>query len=166
MIRSPASSADAVIRSTIERYQATFNSGDRDGWLGLFTHDGELEDPAGTAPRIGRDGLAAFWNEIHDGRRHAAERTVRMVQGPLVCGLEAAWAFELRLTHAEGIGVVEIIDQAVFTDDGLIRRLRAFWSEATIRVEPLGPPDSDPAWSPASPEPGSHGSGPRPDHGR
>ena len=33
------------------------------------------------------------------------------------------------------IGVVEIIDQAVFTSDGLIRRLRAFWSEATIRVE-------------------------------
>ena len=107
----------------------------------LFTDDGELEDPAGSPPRIGRDGLAAFWDEIHDGKRHDAERTVRMVQGPLVCGLEAAWAFELRLPHAERIGVVEIIDQAVFTDDGLIRRLRAFWSEATIRVEILCSPE-------------------------
>ena len=135
MIRSPVSSADGLIRATIERYQATFNSGDRDGWLALFTHDGELEDPVGSPPRMGSDGLAAFWDQIHEGPRHDAERTVRMVQGPLVCGLEAAWAFELRLSDGERITMVEIIDQAAFTDGGLIRRLRAFWSERTIRVE-------------------------------
>jgi steroid Delta-isomerase len=133
MVRSPASTADALIRATIERYQATFNSGDRDGWLALFTHDGELEDPVGSPPRVGRDGLGAFWDEIHGDKGHV-ERTVRMVQRPLVCGLEAAWAFELRIPRGQRIGVVEIIDQAVFTNDGLIRRLRAFWSEATIRV--------------------------------
>jgi len=140
MIRSPASSADGLIRATIERYQATFNSGDRDGWLALFTDDGELEDPAGSPPRRGRDDLAAFWDHIHEGKPDDAERTVRMVQGPLVCGLEAAWAFELRIPHGERIGVVEIIDLAVFTNDGLIRRLRAFWSEASIRVEILRSP--------------------------
>jgi steroid Delta-isomerase len=135
MIRSPASAADGVIRVTIERYQATFNTGDRDGWLALFTDDAELEDPAGSPPRVGRDGLAAFWDEMHDSDRRDPERTVRMVQGPLVCGLEAAWAFELCVPHGEQIAVVEIIDQAVFTDDARIRRLRAFWSEATTRVE-------------------------------
>ena len=134
MIRSPASSADALIRATIERYQATFNSGDRDGWLALFTHDGVLEDPVGSPPRVGRDGLAAFWDQIHGGKQYDVERAVRMVQRPLVCGLEAAWAFELRIPVAQRIGVVEIIDQAIFTNDGLIRRLRGFWSEATIRV--------------------------------
>lgn len=134
MIRSAASSADAIIRATIERYQATFNSGDRDGWLALFTDDGELEDPVGSPPRVGRDGLAAFWDQIHGGERHDVERSVHMVQRPLVCGLEAAWAFELRIPGGERIGVVEFIDHAVFTDDGMIRRLRAFWSEATIRV--------------------------------
>jgi steroid Delta-isomerase len=135
MIRSPASSADHAIRATIERYQSTFNSGDRDGWLALFTGDGELEDPVGSPPRTGRDALATFWDQIHDGEGHHDGRSVRMVQRPLVCGLEAAWAFELRVPRGERIGVVEIIDQAAFTDDGLIRRLRAFWSESTIRVE-------------------------------
>ena len=135
MIRSPASPADGLIRGTIERYQTTFNSGDRQGWLALFSDDGELEDPVGSPPRIGSDGLAAFWDEIHDGERDGTGRAVRMVQGPLVCGLEAAWAFELRIPNGQRVAVVEIIDQAVFTDDGLIRRLRAFWSEATIRVE-------------------------------
>jgi steroid delta-isomerase len=140
MIRSPASPADGLIRATIERYQTTFNSGDRDGWLALFTEDAELEDPAGSSPRVGRDGLAAFWDEMHAGRRNKDERSVRMVQRPLVCGLEAAWAFALHVRHGEQTGVVEIIDQAVFTDAAQIRRLRAFWSEATIRVESRGPP--------------------------
>jgi steroid Delta-isomerase len=140
MIRSPASVADGLIRATIERYQATFNAGDRDGWLTLFADDAELEDPAGSPPRVGRDGLAAFWDEMHAGDRHDTERTVRMVQRPLVCGLEAAWAFELDVPHRQRLGVVEIIDQAAFTDDGRIRRLRAFWSEATIRVESPRPP--------------------------
>jgi steroid Delta-isomerase len=139
MIRSPASSADGLISATIERYQATFNSGDREGWLALFTDDGVLEDPVGSPPRVGGEGLGAFWDQIHDGKRHQGGRTVRMVQGPLVCGFEAAWAFELRIPQAERIAVVEIIDQAVFADDGLIRRLRAFWSETTIRVETLSP---------------------------
>jgi steroid Delta-isomerase len=135
MIRSPASPADGVIRTTIERYQATFNSGDRKGWLALFDGDAVLEDPAGSPARRGPDGLAAFWDQIHDGSQHGADRTVRMVRGPVVCGLEAAWAFELRIAHAEQVVVVDIIDQAAFTGEGLIRSLRAFWSEATIRVE-------------------------------
>jgi steroid Delta-isomerase len=135
MIRSLASSADRPIRATIERYQTTFNSGDRDGWLALFAEGAELEDPAGSPPRVGRAGLAAFWDEMHAAPQEGVARTVRMVQGPLVCALEAAWAFELHVPHGEQIAVVEIIDQAVFTDEARIRRLRAFWSEATIRLE-------------------------------
>ena len=97
MIRSRVSSADALIRGTIDRYQETFNSGDRDGWLALFADDALLEDPAGSEPRRGRDGLTAFWDEIHPVKTAEIQRSVRMVQGPAVCGLEAAWAFELRI---------------------------------------------------------------------
>jgi steroid delta-isomerase len=135
MIRSPVSAADGLLRGTIERYQATFNAGDRDVWLSLFADDGLLEDPAGSPPRKGREGLSAFWDEIHEGRSDGIAGTVRMVQGPAVCGLEAAWAFELRIPLGDKAAVVEIIDQAVFAEDGRIRCLRAFWTEATIRVE-------------------------------
>ncbi|HWC38244.1 MAG TPA: nuclear transport factor 2 family protein, partial [Acidimicrobiales bacterium] len=135
MVRSPISPADGLIRGTIERYQETFNSGDRDAWLGLFTDDGLLEDPAGSPPRKGREGLSRFWDVIHEGRSDRVAGTVRMVQGPAVCGLEAAWAFELRVPLGDKGAVVEIIDEAVFTEDGRICRLRAFWNEATVRVE-------------------------------
>jgi steroid Delta-isomerase len=135
MVKSPVSPADALLRGTIARYQSTFNSGDRDSWLSLFADDGLLEDPAGSPPRQGREGLSAFWDEIHQGRSDGGGGMVRMVQGPAVCGLEAAWAFELRIPLGEKAVMVEIIDQALFAEDGRIRRLRAFWNEATVRVE-------------------------------
>jgi steroid delta-isomerase len=135
MVRSPVPPAEGLIRGTIERYQATFNSGDREAWLGLFADDGLLEDPAGSPPRQGREGLSGFWDEIHEGRGDGIAGTVRMVQGPAVCGLEAAWAFELRVPLGDKAAVVEIIDQAVFAEDGRICRLRAFWNETTVRVE-------------------------------
>ncbi len=135
MIRSPVSTADGRIRATIERYQETFNAEDRAGWLALFVDEAILEDPVGSTPREGLDGLSAFWDEIHHGDANAGHRTVRMVQGPQVCGLEAAWAFELQIARADRTVVVEIIDQAVFTGSAQIRQLRAFWSEATLRVE-------------------------------
>jgi steroid delta-isomerase len=135
MVSSPVSPADGLIRGMIEAYQATFNSGDREGWLALFTDDGMLEDPAGSPSHKGREGLSEFWDEIHKGRSDGVARRVRMIQGPAVCGLEAAWAFELQIPLGDKTVMVEIIDQAAFDEDGRIRSLRAFWNESTIRVE-------------------------------
>ena len=97
--------------------------------------DGLLRGSVGSEPRRGRDGLTTFWDEIHPAKAPEIQRSVRMVQGPAVCGLEAAWAFELRIARGDSSAVVEIIDQASFSEAGRLRHLRAFWSEATIRVE-------------------------------
>jgi steroid delta-isomerase len=123
------STPEAIAR-TIERYQSTFSAGDRDGWLALFTDDAVLEDPVGSPPHEGRAALAAFWDRIHE---RAAGGTVRMTQGPAVCGLEAAWAFELDVTVGGHRSLVGIIDHGTFTPEGRIRHIRAFWSRDTAR---------------------------------
>jgi steroid Delta-isomerase len=135
MVSSPVSPADERIRETIQRYQATFNTGQREAWLALFAADAVLEDPVGSPPREGEKGLAAFWDEVHKTATSDAIGEVRMVQGPAICGLEAAWAFELRIPMGEKSLILEIIDQGVFTDDGRIRSIRAFWNESTVRME-------------------------------
>jgi len=130
MVSSPKSPAHDAIAATIDRYQRTFSDGDREGWLALWADDGVLEDPVGSPPRTGRGGLAAFWDEIHDQPSHG---TVAMTQGPAVCGLEAAWAFALRVPAGERTVTVEIIDHGTFTADGRIRSVRACWSETGVR---------------------------------
>ena len=122
--------SDAILR-TIERYQSTFSADDREGWLGLFADDAVLEDPVGSPVHEGRAALEAFWDTVH---ARTERGTVRMTQGPAVCGLEAAWAFELDVTLKGGRrSLVEIIDHGTFTEDGRIRSIRAFWSVATAR---------------------------------
>lgn len=118
------------IRQTIERYQSTFSAGDREGWLALFADDAALEDPVGSPVHRGRDAVAAFWDGVH-GQAH--KTTVRMVQGPAVCGDEAAWAFEARVETGEQPIVISIIDVATFDADGRITRLRAFWDASCVR---------------------------------
>ena len=122
--------SDPDIVGTIERYQSTFSADDRDGWLALFTDHAVLEDPVGSAPHEGREAIAAFWDAVH---ARTERGTVRMTQGPAVCGLEAAWAFELDVTVKGRRSLVGIIDHGTFAEDGRIRRIRAFWSPATVR---------------------------------
>ena len=122
-------SSDAI-KGTIERYQSTFSADDREGWLALFTDDAVLEDPVGSAPHEGREAIAAFWDAVH---ARTERGSVRMTQGPAVCGLEAAWAFELDVTVTGRRSLVEIIDHGTFSEDGRIRRIRAFWSADTAR---------------------------------
>ena len=118
------------IVGTIARYQSTFSADDREGWLALFTDDAVLEDPVGSAPHEGREALAAFWDAVH---ARTERGTVRMTQGPAVCGLEAAWAFELDVTVDGRRSLVGIIDHGTFAEDGRIRRIRAFWNRSTVR---------------------------------
>jgi steroid delta-isomerase len=89
-----------------------------------------LEDPVGSTPHEGIGAIAAFWDAVH---ARTDRGTVRMTQGPAVCGREAAWAFELDVTVKGRRSLVEIIDHGTFTEDGRIRSIRAFWSPATAR---------------------------------
>ena len=123
--------SDDAIRETIQRYQTTFSADDRDGWLALFADDAVLEDPVGSPPHEGRAAIAGFWDDVH---ARTERGVVRMTHGPAVCGLEAAWAFELDVTLTSGRrSLVEIIDHGTFTEEGRIRSIRAFWSTATAR---------------------------------
>lgn len=125
MVRSPAPDNDRIL-TTIQRYQSTFSANDREGWLALFADDAVVEDPVGAPPRAGREAIGAFWDEIHS---RLDEATVRMTQGPAICGLEAAWAFQLQVKAGEHTIRLEIIDLGTFDDDGRIRSIRAFWNE-------------------------------------
>ena len=133
-ISSPKSPHEDAIRDAVARYQKTFGSGDKEGWLALFAEDGSMEDPVGSPVRKGREELSAFWDEART--LETPGRRVVHDSGPNVCGLEAAWAFHLEIPLGDEKTVyVPIIDVCLFNDEGKIVRNRAFWSEAGIRVE-------------------------------
>lgn len=122
-----------TIRSTIRAYQSTFSENDRAGWIALFVEDAVLEDPVGTGRCEGHGALGEFWDEIHAAGHHSY---VVPVTTPAVCGLEAAWAFEVHVEAGDVERVISIIDVGQFTEDGRIVHNRAFWDPSTMREVP------------------------------
>lgn len=48
--------------STAQRSLAAAGAHDRDGWIGLFTADGTIEDPVGSRPHRGRAAIGRFYD--------------------------------------------------------------------------------------------------------
>jgi hypothetical protein len=61
--------SDADILDTAHKSLRAAASCDRDGWLGLFTPDGRVEDPVGSRPHIGVEQLGAFYDTFIGPRR-------------------------------------------------------------------------------------------------
>jgi hypothetical protein len=57
---------------------------DRDGWLGLFTPDGRVEDPVGSRPHIGVEQLGAFYDTFIGPRRFGFSDGADIVSGSTV----------------------------------------------------------------------------------
>lgn len=120
-------------RATIDAYVSAFNSRDRATWVGLFTADARHEDPVGQPLNIGHEAIGAFFDTV------GAMGQVSLTQPrpPIVAGAEAL-VFLTAVTAAEGmtITVPTIVDHMVFTDDGHISSLRAFWDADSIETTP------------------------------
>jgi steroid delta-isomerase len=123
--------ADAdTIRATIDRYTSSFGARDKDALLACFAADAWIEDPVGTAKRVGHDGIGAFFDET-SGMADSIElrRTgpVRTAAG------EAAFPMQARPVIGGTTFCVDIIDVMTFDDAGRITTMRAFWDPAEMR---------------------------------
>ena len=118
----------ATIRSTIERYCATF-SDDRDGWLALFADDATVEDPVGSEVQRGKDAIGAFWDASHG----LADRiTLTPSSYVKVAGNEAAFAMDARMETGNDVNGMGIIDVMTFDDSGKITSQRAYWDFSDV----------------------------------
>ena len=129
MTEHPARAASQASMDAVE-------AGDREGWLALFAPDAVIEDPIGVSildptgeGHRGVGAIAAFWDTT------IASGEVRFaIRESYAAGNEVANVGTITTTFPDGSGVD--VD-GVFTyrvgDDGLIRALRAFWSDESMR---------------------------------
>ena len=123
----PANATD-VVRAAMSAVE----SGDRDGWLGLFAEDAHLEDPVGQPARDGLGANAAFWDagiaaleavrfdvrKVHE----IAEKTVVLADITVTAPGGASATYDAVLHYAIG-------------EDGAIRSLRAFWDPQAVMAQ-------------------------------
>ena len=133
--------SDPPARQASQGSMAAVEAGDRAAWLALFAPDAVIEDPIGVSVldptgqgHRGTAAIEAFWDTT------IASGTIRFaIRESYAAGDEVANVGTITTTFPDGNAVA--VD-GVFTyrvdDDGLIRALRAYWSEASMRAEESG----------------------------
>lgn len=116
------------MRNMMEQYAAAVSAGDVEAILSCYAPDGSCQVPVGGPVHEGIDAVRAFYegNEL-------AETLV--LTGPVrVAGREAAAPMVARVCF-EGVDYeLDVVDVAVFDDDGLLTSLRAFYTLDDLRA--------------------------------
>jgi steroid delta-isomerase len=117
-----------AITEAVENYLKTVATGSAAAVAALYAEDATLEDPVGSEQHRGREAIERFYSVIEGNRLETELLTIR------VAGDNAAFHFSVR-THQDGqVLDVEVIDVMSFDDKARITSMRAFWSEADIRL--------------------------------
>ena len=116
------------MRQVMERYAAAVSAGDKEAILAFYAPDGSCQVPVGGPVHQGIDAVRAFYegNEL-------AEALV--LTGPVrVAGNEAAVPMVAQVCF-DGVDYeLDVVDVAVFNDDGLLTLLRAYYSLDDLRA--------------------------------
>ena len=120
--------SNAELLAAVERSPQAAGAHDREGWVGLFTTDGRVEDPAGSRPHRGRAQIERFYDTFIRPRDITFHRGVDVVSGSTVVR-------DLTLEVRMGPSVTMMIPAYLRSDlDAALRitRLQAFWELPTM----------------------------------
>jgi hypothetical protein len=117
------SATQAERLAAVERSPQAARAHDRDGWVGLFTSDGRIEDPVGSRPHDGRARIERFYDTFIGPRDITLHRRADFVS-------ESTVVRDVSLEVRMGSSVTMLIPAFLRydLDDQLsIVRLQAFW---------------------------------------
>ena len=116
------------MRTVMEQYAAAVTAGDVEAILSFYSDDGSCQVPVGGPVHEGIDAVRAFY----EGNELAQALSLT---GPVrVAGREAAAPMVARVRFDDVDYELDVVDVAVFDDDGRLTSLRAFYSLDDLRA--------------------------------
>lgn len=123
-----------AVLSTVERSPAAAAAHDREGWVGLFTADGWVQDPVGSRPHIGRDQLRRFYDTFIGPRTITFHRDVDIVVGDTVL---RDLVLQVAMGPAVTMHIPAVLRYDVRPDGDALRiaALRAYWELPAMALQ-------------------------------
>ena len=120
------------LTKSVHAYVDASNRNDKDAVLAMFAPDAVWFDPVGQPPHVGRDGVAAFWDQT----RTMADRIEMVLDDVIVCGNEAAMKFRIRATIGANVMEMDGVETFEVDAEGLFTHVKAFWDMTRARTTP------------------------------
>jgi hypothetical protein len=125
------SAARADLMAVVEQSPAASAAHDRDGWVGMFGPDAQIEDPVGSRPHRGTAAIRRFYDTFIGPRDLTFHRDTDIVVGSTVIrDLDLEVAMSAQVTMLIPIYMRYDVDQA-----GKVVRLQAFWELPTMVMQ-------------------------------
>lgn len=120
------------IRAVVTKYVELVGSGPTEAIVELYAPEATVEDPVGSAVRHGHQAIREFYDILAPLDRETELRA----DSVRVAGNEVAFQFTI-VTRAGGQRfTMSPIDFMEFDESGKILRMRAFWSQSDMAIEP------------------------------
>ncbi|WP_336335111.1 nuclear transport factor 2 family protein [Pseudomonas putida] len=113
------------VQVLMQRYVELVDAGDIEGILAMYAEDATVEDPVGQAPLHGIEAIAAFYRQGLGAVEVSATLT-----GPVRATCDGQGAMPFRVDFGERS--LEVIDVMAFDERGLVRSMKAYWSEVNF----------------------------------
>ncbi|HLY34518.1 MAG TPA: nuclear transport factor 2 family protein [Jatrophihabitantaceae bacterium] len=111
----------AEMRATVDKYLELVASGTAEQLADLYADDATVEDPVGTDPHVGRDGVLEFYKVIEPFKRSTELVSFKAAGNVAVFEFHIVTYFDAMTIELNPVDVME------FGDDGLVTRMRALW---------------------------------------
>lgn len=115
------------VQQLMQRYVLLVDGGDVEGILAMYAEDATVEDPVGAAPLRGIEAIAAFYRQGLGAMQVSAVLT-----GPVRATCDGQGAAPFRVVFGER--ALDVIDVMAFDERGLIRSMKAYWSEVNVEA--------------------------------
>ena len=119
------------ITAAVHAYVDATNRNDKDAVVAMFAPDAVWFDPVGAPPHVGRDGVAAFWDQT----RTMADRIEMLLDDVIVCGPEAAMKFRIRATIGDATMEMDGVETFVVDDACRFTLVKAYWDMTRARAQ-------------------------------
>jgi steroid Delta-isomerase len=122
-----------VVRTLLETYVRAWTKHDKSLLMSLFASDCEWNDPVGTPPFKGHEGVGRFWDFAH---RDSTVQMTPKLDRIVACANEGILAFTMQVRiPAKNQGLdLYVIERFVLNAEGKIRTAQAYWDLGSASV--------------------------------
>ena len=113
----------AEMRATVDKYLELVASGTAEQITDLYADDATVEDPVGTDPHVGREGVLAFYKVIEPFKRSTELVSFKAAGNVAVFEFHIVTYFDTMTIELNPVDIME------FGGDGLVTRMRALWGK-------------------------------------